>query len=85
MKSTIQYHYLTIQEMIKKYPDYWILLLNPDFDNNYELNGGFFIAKSKNKNKLFDKIQKLCIKGSKKWRIFYSGQIKIPDNVIICL
>jgi len=78
------YHYLTVEQLKNEFPDAFVLLLNPDFDKDFELVGGYFVATDKREKNLFAKVKDIDAE-YKAIKTFYTGKVVIPDNVIICL
>lgn len=87
--KTLVPQYMTFNEMKSKYPDSWVLVANPESEPAmYEIKGGLFIYKNKKKNKVIEKsielnsIRNLMINLI---TVIYTGEIKLPENHVICL
>jgi len=85
MKNNIEkYQYKTVNELKDEIPDYWILLLNPKYDKNFNLIGGNVVAKAKSKNAAWNKSDTIQGKNLK-LTVYFSGKIQEPKNVVFCL
>ena len=77
------FRYKTATELKKEYPDYWVLLINAKYSNDNELIGGYFVAKGKNHNKVWEKSKKVDCKGVT-FSNYFLGTIKVPEYFVLC-
>ena len=76
--------YLTWHQLKVKYPNSWVLLVNPNVPpTGYKVVGGEFVFAHKNQENVFGAAQHLP-KGSV-MKIIYTGNLDLPDNVALCL
>ncbi len=78
------YPYKTDTELKNEFPDYWVLLINANYNRDQELVGGNFVAKGKDHTKVWQKSKMIDVQGVT-FSNYFTGTIKVPDNVIICL
>lgn len=84
MKNTENVPYMSFREIKKKYPDSWVLLLDPKpHPTGMGYYGGRPVYKHKEKMKAMEKASELP-KGSF-FGVAYTGEIKMPKNTVICL
>ena len=80
----ISYPYLTWNQLKKRYPDQWVLLINSDTNpTGYAVRGGQFVYNDTVQERVFDQATQLP-KGSK-MDIVFTGSRELPDNVVLCL
>ncbi len=88
MKTLIP-QYMTFNEMQAKFPDSWVLVANPESEPAmYEIKGGFFLYKNKFKKRVYTQAKKLNTIENfviNLITIIYTGEIKLPENHVICL
>jgi len=79
-----KYPYMTFEELREKYPDRWVLLVNPKrIKNSFDPIGGNFVYKHKNRLKIIDKLLDFKLNGTTE--IIFAGEFKFPENMVICL
>ena len=87
--KTLVPQFMTFNEMQAKFPDSWVLVANPESEPaKYEIKGGFFLYKNKLKSKVIEKSKELNAIENFVINLItvrYTGEIKLPENHIICL
>ena len=87
--KTLVPQYMTFDEMKSKFPDSWVLVANPESEPaKYEIKGGFFLYKNKFKKRVYTQAKKLTAIENfviNLLTVRYTGEIKLPENHIICL
>ncbi len=78
------YPYKTVTELQNEFHDCWVLLLNADYNSDFEIVGGSFVAKGKKHEKVWEKSKSITGNGLR-FSAIYTGKIEVPDNVILCL
>jgi hypothetical protein len=76
--------YMTWDELKSKYPDCWVLLFNPQSPMlGYEVFGGEFVYKNKNREKVWSKANE--VGRGHKLTIRFTGNVASAENTAILL
>ncbi len=88
MKSIVP-EYMVFTDMKAQYPDTWILVANPESEKaSADIKGGYLVYKNKSREQVVKKSKDVDIDTGFKvdmLRIIYTGEIKLPQNHIVCL
>jgi len=71
---------MTLQEIKSEYTSEWVLIENPEVDENLNITKGYVIFHSKDRNEIYKKASDLKIQES---AILYTG--KLEKNSVVLL
>lgn len=76
--------YFTWSQLKRRYPDQWVLLLNPvTAKSGYKVEGGELVASSPDQMGMLADARKLP-KGSR-ISVIYTGSVALPASTALCL
>jgi hypothetical protein len=71
---------LTLEEIFNLYPDEWVLIVNPELDEELSVIRGEVLAHATERDEIYSK---LSLRNGKSVAIEYTGLI--PDNLAVML
>lgn len=71
---------LTLEEMYKKYPEQWLLIADPELDENLNVVRGEVVLASEDRDDIYDNLH---LRNGKSFAIEYTGGL--PDNICLLL
>jgi len=71
---------LTLEEIFSLYPDEWVLIVNPELDEEFSVIRGEVLAHATERDEIYSK---LSLRNGKSVAIEYTGSI--PDNLAVML
>ena len=71
---------LSLEEIFSLYPDEWVLIVNPELDEEFSVIRGEVLAHAKERDEIYSK---LSLRNGKSVAIEYTGSI--PDNIAVML
>ncbi|WP_293143353.1 MULTISPECIES: hypothetical protein [unclassified Microcoleus] len=71
---------LTLEEIYSLYPDEWVLIVNPELDEELSVIRGEVLAHATERDEIYSK---LSLRNGKSVAIEYTGAI--PDNIVMIL
>lgn len=74
--------YMTWDELTRTFPDRWVLLLNPEVpETGYDVYGGEFVYKHKNRQRVYEKASELP--AGSVFTVVFAGEVSMPANSVI--
>jgi len=71
---------LSLEEIFSLYPDEWVLIVNPELDEEFSVIRGEVLAHATERDEIYSK---LSLRNGKSVAIEYTGSI--PDNLAVML
>ncbi|MGB3263008.1 MAG: hypothetical protein WBA89_03540 [Microcoleus sp.] len=71
---------LSLEEIFSLYPDEWVLIVNPELDEELNVIRGEVLAHATERDEIYSK---LSLRNGKSVAIEYTGSI--PDNIAVML
>ncbi|MEG4865474.1 MULTISPECIES: hypothetical protein [unclassified Microcoleus] len=71
---------LSLEEIFRLYPDEWVLIVNPELDEELNVIRGEVLAHATERDEIYSK---LSLRKGKSVAIEYTGSI--PDNIAVML
>ncbi|MEG3930795.1 hypothetical protein QT990_05975 [Microcoleus sp. T3_B1] len=71
---------LSLEEIFSLYPDEWVLIVNPELDEELNVIRGQVLAHATERDEIYSK---LSLRNGKSVAIEYTGSI--PDNIAVML
>ncbi len=71
---------LSLEEIFSLYPDRWVLIVNPELDEELNVIRGEVLAHATERDEIYSK---LSLRNGKSVAIEYTGSI--PDNIAVML
>ena len=71
---------MSLEEIFSLYPDEWVLIVNPELDEEFSVIRGEVLAHATERDEIYSK---LSLRNGKSVAIDYTGSI--PDNIAVML
>ena len=71
---------MSLEEIFSLYPDEWVLIVNPELDEEFSVIRGEVLAHATERDEIYSK---LSLRNGKSVAIEYTGSI--PDNIAVML
>ncbi|MEG4841334.1 hypothetical protein [Microcoleus sp. B9-D4] len=71
---------MSLEEIFSLYPDEWVLIVNPELDEEFSVIRGEVLAHAAERDEIYSK---LSLRNGKSVAIEYTGSI--PDNLAVML
>jgi len=71
---------MSLEEIFSLYPDEWVLIVNPELDEEFSVIRGEVLAHATEREEIYSK---LSLRNGKSVAIEYTGSI--PDNIAVML
>ncbi|WP_445248645.1 hypothetical protein [Microcoleus sp. OTE_8_concoct_300] len=71
---------MSLEEIFSLYPDEWVLIVNPELDEEFSVIRGEVLAHATERDEIYSK---LSLRKGKSVAIEYTGSI--PDNIAVML
>jgi hypothetical protein len=71
---------MSLEEIFSFYPDEWVLIVNPELDEEFSVIRGEVLAHATERDEIYSK---LSLRNGKSVAIEYTGSI--PDNIAVML
>jgi hypothetical protein len=71
---------MSLEEIFSLYPDEWVLIVNPELDEEFSVIRGEVLAHATERDEIYSK---LSLRNGKSVAIEYTGSI--PDNIAVRL